>query len=233
MKKLLLLSTIALLSLQAVSQRAEHDFPGSDNAFINRNRNRECGTMVEKADSVVRYSYDSATGNFTPFRVSHYSYNRDFKLTGVVVLSLPEREFIYRQTFEYNTEGNITKYLYDGWTGTEWRREMINNRTYDPAGRIQTEDFVRENATGIFEPYQRHFYNWDGDRIATYLRQVKNAAGEWYDLSYHNYVYDSYGRLTVLYGKYISSGLVFWERTSVYDTEGKVEIGRASCRETV
>jgi hypothetical protein len=63
----------------------------------------------------------------------------------------------------------------------------------------------------------RHFYNYLNGRITDYLRQMKNQAGEWYNFSNHYYIYDSMGRLTVLYGQYVNNGPVYWERTAVFE----------------
>ena len=87
---------------------------------------------------------------------------------------------------------------------------------------MDTEVFLRENSAGVFDPYQRHFYSSEAGRISGYLRQVKNASGNWYDFSTHHYVYDELGRLTILYGKYISGDFVYWERTSVYGVDGYI-----------
>ena len=222
MKKLMFVLFLLLQVVFIYGQDNKYNDDDSDDFTSKKNGRKECDTRVQRADSVVSFAYDSITGNYTPVRVTYYSYDADYNLTEVIARSLPARAFLIHQIFEYNNDGNMVGYINQLWVNENWQNDLINERTYNSAGHILTEVFMRKNTAGEFAPYQRHFYTYEGDVIVSYLRQVKDTTGNWYDLSHHYYIYDSMGRLTVLYGQYINSGLVFWERTAIYDSEEKI-----------
>jgi len=178
--------------------------------------NQECDNLVELADSVVKYSYDRNTGLFNPVQVTHYSYDSRYNLTVILVISLPDRVNVLRQVFEYDNNDNQKKYSNYNWVDGAWEKTLFVERSHNPDNEITTEVYNRKEADGTFMSYMRHFYNYSGNRVVTYLRQMKDATGAWYDFSYHNWVYDDMGRLSVLYGQYIN-GPVFWERTTIYN----------------
>jgi len=181
-----------------------------------------CGTRVEIADSTVNFLYDATTGTYNPVTVTVNFYDDNYNLTTVVSMALPDRTYKFRQLFTYDENNNMIRYVYQIRNNDAWEDNLINERTYSPEGLPVTEVFLRLGTTGAFTEYQRHFYENENGRTTRYLRQVKDASGNWYDFSYHIYVYDDMGRLTVLYGQYISSGLIFWERTALYNFNGKV-----------
>lgn len=212
---------ITLISLSIIlPASAQHEIDLAKHT--NNGKRPVCDSRAQLADSSVSYAFDSETGRYHPKSVIQYFYNDNLDLEVVISKTLPERTNIYKQIFQYNHNGLMTKYIYQIWVDYEWRDNLITEKTYTSDGLLDTEVFIRENAEGVFMPYQRHFYIQEGDRLISYLRQIKNAAGEWYDFSNHFYVYDDYGRLTVLYGTYFNSDLVYWERTSVYGEDGNI-----------
>jgi hypothetical protein len=217
MKKIFIILTLLSVILPA---RAQHEINLAE--YTNHGKRPACDSRAQLADSSVSYAFNSETGTYYPESVIQYFYNDNLDLELVISKTLPERTNIYRQIFQYDHNELMTRYIYQIWVDNEWRDNLITEKTYTPEGLLDTEVFIRENAAGIFMPYQRHFYVREEDRLISYLRQVKNAAGEWYDFSNHYYVYDNYGRLTVLYGKYYNSDLVYWERTSVYGEDGNI-----------
>lgn len=217
MKKAILGLTLISLVLSAYGQ---HDYEMSWR--YQKRGNNQCDTRAQMADSVINYTYNSESGVYTPVKVTWYSYDDNYNLITTLSKVLPERVNDSRQTFYYDNDNNITKYVLQKWTDGEWADNLINERSYTPEGLPEWEVFLRLNTEGVFTPYQQHFYENENGRTTGYLRQVKNSAGEWYDFSRHYYVYDDEGRLAVLYGKYLSNGLIFWERTSVFDDLGLV-----------
>jgi len=217
MKKIILFAFLLATVFVAAGQH-EIEFAGK---FHNK-KNTTCDARVELADSCINYQYNTVSGTNLPVSVIRYFYNESWNVSMVIKKTLPERTNVYRQIFEYNNAQNIVKYIYQIWTETGWRDNLINERTYTSEGLIDTEVFIRENAESVFVPYQRHFYSSEEGRITGYIRQVKDASGNWYDFSSHHYVYDEFGRLTVLYGKYLNSDVIYWERTSVYGEDGNV-----------
>lgn len=217
MKKLII--SLAILT-NILLAKAQHETEFSEKNHVRGNA--MCDSRVQIADSVINFAFDSATEILTPVSVLIYSYDQNLNLTQVISKTLPGRTNNFRQIFEYDSNDLLTKYIYQVWINNTWTDNLINERTYTPDGLPDTEVFLRENAEGVFVAYQRHFYVQDEGRITSYLRQVKNAAGEWYDFSNHYYIYDETGRLTVLYGQYVNNGPVFWERTAIYNNQGKV-----------
>ncbi len=217
MKKIFI--TLILLSI-LLPAGAQHEIDLAEHT--NHGKRPACDSRAQLADSSVSYAFNSETGSYYPESVIQYFYNDNLDLEVVISKTLPERSNIYKQIFQYNHNDLMIRYIYQIWVDNEWRDNLITEKTYTPDGLLDTEVFIRENAEGIFMPYQRHFYTQEGDRLISYLRQVKNAAGEWYDFSNHYYVYDDDGRLTVLYGTYFNSDLVYWERTSVYSEDGNI-----------
>lgn len=218
MKKIiiaLLIVNVSYLSEAQPGLKAPGNSPGVSG-------NQPCGTRVEKADSTVNFLYDALSETLTPVAVTVNSYDKNFNLTTVISRSLPDRTFKFRQLFYYDENNNMIRYVYQLWNNNGWEDNLINERTYTNDGLPETEVFLRVGNSGTFAEYQRHFYENENGRTSRYLRQVKDASGNWYDFSYHNYVYDDMGRLTVLYGQYISSGLIFWERTALYNFDGRV-----------
>lgn len=219
MKKTLLAGILFVISF-CIS--AQCDF---DEKFIQNDHKKDksqCGTGVQFSDSSMSFRVDELTGMFTPIQVTYTTYDRNWNLTEVIVKTLPERINVYRQIFEYNDHNNMLLYIYQIWDVDKWTDNLITEKTYDTEGLLATEVFYRENIFGVFTPYQQHFYHYDGDRIASYLRQVKDVNGNWYDFSDHNYVYDTQGRLILLYGQYHNSDLIYWERKTVYDSKGLI-----------
>jgi hypothetical protein len=217
MKRLMMFAILPVVILEAAGQN-EIEFAGK----FRVKENSACDARVELADSSINYQYNAVNGIYLPVSVIQYFYNESWNVSVVIKKTLPERVNIYRQIFEYNNDQNIVKYTYQIWTESGWKDNLINERTYTPEGIIDTEVFIRENTEGIFTPYQQHFYVNEAGRIISYLRQVKNAGGNWYNFSEHIYVYDSLGRLTILYGKYYNTDLIYWERTSVYGDDGNI-----------
>jgi hypothetical protein len=217
MKKILVFVSLLATLLEAAGQN-EIEFVGK---FHNK-KNAACDARVELADSSINCQYNSVDNTYLPVSVIQYFYNENWNVNIVIKKTLPERTNIYRQIFEYNNDQNIVKYIYQIWTENGWRDNLINERTYTSEGLIDTEVFIRENAQSVFVPYQRHFYSSEEGRITGYIRQVRDASGNWYNFSSHHYVYDESGRLAILYGKYFNSDLVYWERTSVYGEDGHI-----------
>jgi hypothetical protein len=191
---------------------AHHDWGGA----------RNCDTRVQLADSLVTYGLDPVTGSLVPKQVQIYSYDNNFNLTEVYFFNYPGRVNFYHQIFTYDSRNNLIRYVNQVWRNGSWDIDLINPKSYSTDGRILYEEFQRRNSSGVFAAYQRHYYNYSGDVITNYRRQVLDASGNWYDFSYHYYVYDASGRLTVLYGQYVNNGPVFWERTAVYGDNGLV-----------
>jgi hypothetical protein len=183
---------------------------------------KECDAKVQQADSLVNYILNKQTGEYMPSQVQQYFYDLKGNLTEVYFKNLPGRINFYHQVFEYDSNDNLIKYTNQVWKNNNWVDDLINTKTYNGAGQIVYEEFLRKNSAGVFEAYQRHFYHYQNDIITDYLRQVKNSTGQWCDFSNHFYVYDSNGRLTVLYGQYVNNGPVFWERTAIYGNDGKL-----------
>lgn len=181
----------------------------------------DCDTRIQRADSVTSYSYNPLTGIFTPAEMIHYSYDSRNNLTVIHRMTLPGRNNIIKQVFEYNRHDKQVRYTNYLPSENGWEPSLIVTKQYDGRKRITTEIFHHKDGEGNFTPYMRHFYSYKGGLIAGYLRQMKNSSGEWYDFSNHFYEYDAWGRLTLLYGKYIN-GPVYWERTSVYDSDGQL-----------
>lgn len=218
MKKLFIPMLIFYAGVVAQAQPGSTS-PGNSPALPVRS---QCGTRVEIADSTVNFLYDATTGTYNPVTVTVNFYDDNYNLTTVVSMSLPDRTYKFRQLFTYDENNNMIRYVYQIRNNDAWEDNLINERTYSLEGLPVTEVFLRLGTTGAFTEYQRHFYENENGRTTRYLRQVKDASGNWYDFSYHIYVYDDMGRLTVLYGQYISSGLIFWERTALYNFKGKV-----------
>lgn len=217
MKAQFLLSVFVLASLPICGQPDP-----DDHSHKYHERFKDCDTRVEQADSSINYRLDTANGLYVPVFVLINNYNRNGKLINVTKKELPDRLNVYNQIFLYDENDNLVRYTLQLWDGYKWVDNLINERTYTPEGYIDTEVFLRENNEGTFSPYQRHFYENENGRPVTYLRQIKNADGNWYDFSEHFYVYDEFDRLTKLYGKYVNRDLVYWERTSVYNSENQI-----------
>ena len=217
MKRISSIFLVLSVSLVILAQ-PDPDLPGK----LPGKKQPACDTRVELADSSINYFYSITEELYTPASVILYDYNKNWNLTTVICKSLPDRSNIYRQIFEYDGKQNITRYTYQLWAENDWRNNLINERTYSSDGLIDTEVFIRENVLGVFAPYQRHFYTQCEGRVTGYIRQVLDASGNWYDFSEHVYVYDDLGRLTVLYGKYFNTNLIYWERTSVFGPDGRI-----------
>jgi hypothetical protein len=218
MKRATILILAMILGVTVAGQHRFNDDSGQENHARQRQAGRECDTRVERADSVVVFAYNAVTDSFTPTEVFHYSYDSRDNLTVINRMTLPERSDIIRQVFEYDGYGNQIKYTNFLPSGNGWEMSLFVTKNYDAGNRLLNEVFHNRDSAGNFTPYMRHFYSYEGSMISGYLRQMKNASREWYDFSNHYYVYDSMGRLTVLYGQYIN-GPVYWERTSVYDND--------------
>ena len=217
MKKIIVF-VIVLANVAGVAAQYEVEFAGQ----FHVNGGAPCDARVELADSCINSQVNPVDGTCLPVSVIQNFYNDDWNVSLVIKKTLPERTNVYRQIFEYDHGQNITRYIYQIWLNNEWQDNLITERTYTSEGLMDTEVFLRENTEGLFAPYQRHFYSSEEGRITGYLRQVKDASGNWYDFSTHHYVYDEFGRLTILYGKYINGGFVYWERTAVYGEGGHV-----------
>ena len=209
-------------ALIAAGQKYNHEENDHPNFFPAEKGKKECDTRVQLADSVVNYALNNQTGDSSAVQVLKYFYDEHYNLTQVYCLSLPARSNVYHQVFTYDNHDNLVRYVNQLWKNGQWVDDLINTRSYNPEGLIIYEEFMRINSSGIFDAYQRHFYHYQGTVITDYLRQVRDANGNWYDFSHHFYVYDSMGRLTVLYGQYLNNGPVFWERTAVYGEDGRV-----------
>ncbi len=216
--KRIILFAILLATVFVAAGQHEIEFAG----IFHGKEKTECNARVELRDSTINYQYNPDNDTYVAVSVIRYFYNESWNINIVIKKTLPERTNVYRQTFEYDNDQNIVKYIYQIWAENGWRDNLINERTYTPEGLIDTEVFIRENAQSVFAPYQRHFYSSENGRITGYIRQVKDASGNWYDFSSHHYVYDELGRLTVLYGKYFNGDVIYWERTSVYGEDGNV-----------
>lgn len=212
MKNLILLCII-LANVARLAAQYDVEFAGN----FNESGRTPCDARVELADSSINNQLNSVEGIYLPVSVIHYFYNEDDNVNLVIKKTLPERTNVYRQIFEYDPDQNITMYIYQIWLNNEWQDNLITERTYTSEGLMDTEVFLRDNTGGGFAPYQRHFYSSEGGRISGYLRQVKDASGNWYDFSTHHNVFDEFGRLTILYGKYINGDFVYWERTAVWE----------------
>ena len=217
MKRRVLLTMLSLMAVMTYGQ------PETDGEFFHHKKcNTVCDTKAEQADSTINYAYDAFNDQYSPDALLIYKYDRNGNLTETFSKTLPDRQNVYHQIFYYDNDNNQVRYVYQIWVNGQWTDNLITDKTFSADGLLLTEVFLREDATGTFAPYQRHFYQNENGRPVSYLRQIKNAAGEWYDFSDHIFVYDDLGRLTVLYGKYHNSDLVYWERTYVYNEEGKI-----------
>lgn len=217
MKIYILFSVFVLASLPICGQPDP-----DDHSQKLHGRLKYCDSRVEQADSSINYRLEPTSGLYVPVFVLINNYDKNGNLISVTKKDLPDRNNVYNQIFTYDEHDNLVRYLLQLWDGNKWVDNLINERTYTSEGLIESEVFLRENSEGIFSPYQRHFYVNENDRPITYLRQIKNADGTWYDFSEHFYVYDELGRLTKLYGKYVNRDLVYWERTSFYNPENQI-----------
>lgn len=223
MKKFILITLLSALAILTFGQNNDHS-EDYDFGFFNKekeNKNKECDTRVQLADSAISFAVNPQNGSLKPVQVVKYFYDSNFNLTEIFFISLPSRLNISHQIYEYDSNGNILRYVNQLWKNNEWVDDLINTRTYSSEGLIQYEEYLRKNSSGIFAAYMRHYYNYQGSVIINYLRQMLDAKGKWYDFSHHFYVYDSLGRLTVLYGQYLNDGPVFWERKTTFNFDNE------------
>jgi hypothetical protein len=183
--------------------------------------NCKCDTRVQKLDSLVNYRFDATDSSFTPAYVIKYNIDDKGNTLTAERINLPLRTPVYYQLYEYNDSGNISSYLYKEWKNEQWTDVIRTDYYYDENNYLIKEILHRKDVNLNWEAYQQHFYSYlDGKKIS-YLRQVKDASGTWNDISHHYYIYDSIGYLSVLYGKYIASGEIFWKMNYYYDDMGK------------
>lgn len=209
--------SVIMVSLIASGQNDNRPYPDYIlETPLKKGANRYCGSRVEKADSVINFAYNPETGEFYPAELRKFTYDSRDNIREMHLISLPIRANILLQVFDYDSDNNQTGYANYTWINGSWEMSLLVTRNFSADNKIIDEVFYNRDASGNFRPYMRHFYEYEGTMPVRYLRQVLNAQGQFYDFSYHNYVYDSKGRLEVLYGQYIN-GPAFWERTSVYD----------------
>jgi hypothetical protein len=115
MKQLMFIITFLLSVLQLSGQGKEDLFTASLLQGKPEKEKEKCDTRVERTDSVINYTFDSATSLYTPGQVTSYSYDNEYNVTEVFVKKLPERTFIYRQLFQYDKKGNQIRYSYFQW----------------------------------------------------------------------------------------------------------------------
>ncbi|HNX65234.1 MAG TPA: T9SS type A sorting domain-containing protein [Bacteroidales bacterium] len=206
---------LSLVSLSAAAQMEKCQRPDDSEKC-------KCDIRVQKLDSLVNYILNPVDSSFTPAYVIKYTVDDNGKQLNAERINLPLRTQAYYQIYSYNTSGNLETYLYQEWKNEQWADVSRTDSYFDEDNNLTQEIFNRKDANNAWEAYQQHFYSYEEGRKSSYLRKVKDANGVWNDISHHYYVYDSVGNLSVLYGQYISSGLVFWKTSYFYSENGRL-----------
>lgn len=206
MRNIILISGFLLISLAGFGQHS-----------------RDCNPeMIQKLDSVVNYLKEADPDRYTPLDVFIYELDRNDHYTEIERLSLPSRTPVNRQNYFFDQEGRKSYYILQYWDGTVYYDSNRSDYYYDESGRLSREVFSGFTGEGLWEPYQQHFYNYDDQGVTlTYLRQMKNTAGEWYDFSYKNYIYNEAGQLTERNEQRIADDVIFWVELFTYDASGR------------
>ncbi len=184
---------------------------------------RDCKPeMIQKLDSVVNYLKESDTEQYTPLDVFIYQFDRNDHYTEIERLSLPSRTPVNRQNYFFDSDGRKSYYILQYWDGTGYFDNNRSDYYYDESGRLSREVFSGFTAEGVREPYQQHFYNYDDQGVTlTYLRQMKDVSGDWYDFSYKNYIYNEAGQLIERNEQRIADDVIFWAETFTYGASGR------------
>ncbi len=180
----------------------------------------KCDSRVQQLDSLVNYRFNENDSSYTPAYVIIYDLTTEGTIVSSKRLDLPLRTPVYNQIFNYDSQGKEISYLYQEWKEGLWVDTRLTEYTYED-NNIYLESFSRKDESGAWFAYQRHFYTYEAGRPVSYLRQARATGGDWYDVSNHYYVYDSAGNLAILYGQYLSTGEIFWKRTTLFDDQGK------------
>ena len=205
MKSKILLTGFLLISMAGFGQRIGDCDPG----------------MIEKIDSVVNYVKEVNADIYTPVDVFIYELDRNDHYTEIERLSLPSRVPVNRQNYFFDPAGRKTYYILQYWDGEGYYDSGRSDYYFNDQGYLEREVFSGM-ADGVWVPYQQHWYNYDeGNVTQTYLRQMVNAAGEWYDFSYKNYIYNETGKLVERNEQRIADGVIFWAELFTYDPMGR------------
>ncbi|MCK5455648.1 MAG: T9SS type A sorting domain-containing protein, partial [Melioribacteraceae bacterium] len=98
-----------------------------------------------------------------------------------------------RRTYTYDTNGNMTLYLYETWDGSQWVNDWRENYTYDPNGNT-TSLISEEWNESQWVNDQRETYLYDsGGNMFFFLSEIWSG-NEW---KIHDKIlefYDSFGR---------------------------------------
>jgi hypothetical protein len=205
---------VFMVSFSAAAQTEKCKKPGDDEKC-------KCDTRVQKLDSLVNYILNPSDSSFTPAYVIKYDVDESGNQTDAERLNLPLRTPLYYQLFTYNDAGNITTYLYQEWKNESWNDASRTDSYYDENNYLIHEVINRKDANNEWEAYQQNFYSYEDGLKSSYLTKLIDTKGVWNDNSHHYYQYDSLKHLTVLYGQYISSGIVFWRISYFYNENGK------------
>jgi len=205
MKKAVILSGIFLLSF-TVSGQKESCTDG----------------LIQKLDSLINFSLDNTTGFYTPVDVSIYQFDGFEHYTGIEKLLLPSRNRVNRQNYFFDSEGRKSYYILQTWNGSAYADNARTDYYYNSDGNLEREVFSGF-VNSAWEPYQQHWYNYDENKtVTTYLRQMKDASGQWYDFSYKNYIYNEAGQLIERNEQRIADNVIFWAELFTLDNSGKV-----------
>jgi hypothetical protein len=208
MKSKILLAGFLLISIAGFGQRIVDCDPG----------------MIEKIDSVVNYVKEANADIYTPLDVFIYEFDGEEYYPVIERLSLPSRTPVNRQNYFFDGTGRKTYYILQYWDGEGYYDSGRSDYFFNDQGYLEREVFSGM-AEGVWVPYQQHWYNYDESSVTqTYLRQMANTAGEWYDFSYKNYIYNPQGRLVERNEQRITDGVVFWAELFTYDAQGKTSM---------
>ncbi len=178
--------------------------------------------VIQRLDSVVNYSREGQTDNYSPVDIFIYYFDGIDKYPVIDRLSLPERTPVNRQNYYYSDLGTKSHYILKEWNGSDFSNRSRTDYSYRPDGRLAGELFSGFDGS-TWLPYQQHLYNYDDDNIIrTYLRQMMYTPDTWTDFSYKNYIYDDQGRLIERNEQRIADGVIFWVELFTYDDRDRV-----------
>lgn len=215
-KKLILTAAILLqASLLMIAQPEKHH-------RHHKHQDDNCDTRVQKLDSLINYTFNSADSSFTPSYVIKYTINDEGQILGQKKINLPLRTPDYNQIFNYNEAGDIYAYLYQTWQDNSWVDTYRTDYSFDDDNNLIQEVKYKKDAQNNWVSYQIITYTYTDGVKTSFLRQDKDKNGNWSDTEHHYYIYDSAGNLTLLYGQYITTGEVYWKMNYYYYEDGKI-----------
>jgi hypothetical protein len=219
MKTIFVILILIFFCLPDFGQSRNINEEGISHLSLTTKGKKECDSRVQLADSAVYYVYNEDLNIYEASQVRIYHYDSYYRLVEVILKNLPARSNVYRQIFEYDSDGNQLRYNYFNWTSKEWSLSLYVLKEVDINDLLKEEVYYRKDQQGQWESYMHHFYTNENGRNLTYLRRLLNGYSEWYDFSRHYFIYDSFGRLVTLYGQYINDGPIYWHRTFIYNDD--------------